>query len=76
MALLDINGRRGPWSCEGLMSHVGQCQDRETGRSGWVDEQGNRGWDRGFSEEKQGKGIRFEMFHYKISNERKKCKTF
>jgi hypothetical protein len=30
-------------------------------RSGWVEEQGEGGGDRGFWEEKLGKGIRFEM---------------
>jgi hypothetical protein len=30
-------------------------------RSGWVGEQGVGGWDRGFSEEKTGNGIVFEM---------------
>jgi hypothetical protein len=30
-------------------------------RSGWVSEQGVRGWDRGFSEGKPGKRISFEM---------------
>ena len=30
-------------------------------RRGWVGEQGEQGGNRGFSEEKQGKGITFEM---------------
>ena len=30
-------------------------------RSGWVGEQGEGGWDRGFSERKPGNGITFEM---------------
>ena len=42
-----INERRGPWSCEGFMP-----QDRgmlEPGsKSGWVEDQGERGEDRGF----------------------------
>ena len=29
-------------------------------RNGWVGEQGEGGWDRGFSEGKAGKGITFE----------------
>jgi hypothetical protein len=60
MALLAINGRRGPWSCEGSMS---QCRGMlEPGsRSGWVGEQGEGGRDRGFLEVKPGKGITFEM---------------
>jgi hypothetical protein len=39
MALLDINGRRGTWSCEGSMP---QCRGIPgPGRgSGWVSEQG------------------------------------
>lgn len=40
-----ISGRVGPWSCEGWLP-----QDRgmpEQGiRSGWVNDQGERGWDR------------------------------
>jgi hypothetical protein len=30
-------------------------------RNGWVGEQGEEGWDRGFLEGKPGKGITFEM---------------
>ena len=45
MTLSGINGRIGPWSCEGWLP-----QDRgmpEQGiRSGWVNDQGERGWDR------------------------------
>ena len=37
-------------------------------RSGWVGEQGEKGWDREFSEGKSGKGITFEMQIKKISN--------
>jgi hypothetical protein len=60
MALLDMNGRRGPWSYEGSMS---QCRGMpgQGSRSGWVDEQGEGGWDRRFLEGKLGKGITFEM---------------
>jgi hypothetical protein len=56
MALLDISGRRGPWSCEGSMP---QCSEMpgQGSRSGRDGEQGKRGWDRGFSERKLGKGI-------------------
>jgi hypothetical protein len=60
MALPDINGRRFPWSYEGSMT---QCR-RMPGpgsRSGWVGEQREEGWARGFSEWKPGKGITFEM---------------
>ena len=55
-----INGRRGPWSCEGSMP---QCRGmpRQRSRSKWVGEQGVEGGDREFSEGKPGKGIRFEM---------------
>jgi hypothetical protein len=50
MALLDISGRRGPWSCEGSMSQCRACQDREAGvQSMWVGEQGEERWDRGLS---------------------------
>jgi hypothetical protein len=65
--LWDINGRRGPWSYEGLMS---QCRGmpRWGSRSGWVGGWvstlieaggGMMGW--GFPEGKPGKGITFEM---------------
>jgi hypothetical protein len=37
-------------------------------RSGWVGEQGEGGWDRGFSEGKPGKGITFEMYIKKYLN--------
>jgi hypothetical protein len=39
MALSIINGRRGPWSCEGLMP---QCRGmpRPGSRSGWIAEWG------------------------------------
>jgi hypothetical protein len=60
MALLDINGRNGPWSCEGSMP---QCRGMPGpgSRSGWVGEPGVGGGDRGFSEGKPGKGITLEM---------------
>lgn len=50
-ALLGINGRRDPWSCEGSMTSVGECQGREAGGSVWVCgsspswRQGLRRWD-------------------------------
>jgi hypothetical protein len=31
MALLGINGRRGPWSCEGSMPSVRECHGAEEG---------------------------------------------
>ena len=43
-------------------------------RSGWVGEQGEGGRYRGFSERKQGKGIRCEMRMKKISNKNKSKK--
>jgi hypothetical protein len=58
MALLDINGKRGPWSCEGLIPQCRGIPRREVGVCGLVSrERGNRG----FSEGKPGKGITFEM---------------
>ena len=60
--MLDINGRRGPWYCEGLMP---QCRGS---RSKWVGKQEEGGWDRGFLEGKPGKEITFEMQIKKISN--------
>jgi hypothetical protein len=60
MALLDINGKRGPWFCEGSMP---QCRGMpgQGSRSRWVGEQGEGERDRGFSKRKPGKGITFEM---------------
>jgi hypothetical protein len=66
-ALSGINGRGGPWSCEGLVPQgrgmLGQC-----GRNGWVGGGAPHrsrvrrwGWDRGFAEGKLGKGITFKM---------------
>jgi hypothetical protein len=60
MALLDINGQRGPWSCEGSMPQCRGMTGQGSG-SGWVGEQGEGGRDRGFSEGKPGKEITFEM---------------
>ena len=49
-----------PWSYEGSMP---QCRGipGSGNRCGWVGEQGDGGWDRGFSERKPGKGTTFEM---------------
>ena len=55
-----INGRRGPWSCEGFMPQCRGMPGPGFG-SGWVGEQGEEEEDRGFSEGKLGKGTRFEM---------------
>ena len=63
-ALSGINGKGGAWSCEGLMP---QCRGMlgRGGRSKLVhrgapsQKQGKRGWYRGFTEEKLGKGITF-----------------
>jgi hypothetical protein len=60
MALLVINGRRGPWSHEGLMPQCRGMPGQESG-SGCVDEQGEWEWDRRFLEEKPRKGITFEI---------------
>jgi hypothetical protein len=57
---LVINRRRGPWSCEGSMPQCGGMPGPGSW-SGWVGEQEEGGWDRGFSEDKPGKGITFEM---------------
>ena len=47
MALLVINGRRGPWSCEGSMSQFrGMC--KLGSQSGMVGEQEEGGGDREF----------------------------
>jgi hypothetical protein len=57
---LVINGRRGPWSCEGSMP---QCRGMlgPGSWSEWVGEQGEREGDGGFSEEELGKGIAFKV---------------
>jgi hypothetical protein len=60
MALLDISGRRGPWSSEGSMLQ-GREMPGQGSRSGWVGEQWEGGWERGFLEGKPGKKITFEM---------------
>jgi hypothetical protein len=56
----NVNGRRGPWYCEGSMPQCGGMPGPGSG-SGWVGEQGEGGRDRGFSEGKLRKGITFEM---------------
>jgi hypothetical protein len=67
MALLDINGRRGFWSCESSMPSIGECNGREAVRNVWVggaaspQKQVRGGQNRGFLEWKPGKGITFEM---------------
>ena len=52
-ALLDTNGRRGPWSYEGSMPQCRGMSGQES-RSEWVGEQGEGGCDSGFLEGKQG----------------------
>jgi hypothetical protein len=59
MAFLDIDGRIGPWFCEGSKPNVEEWQ---VGKQEWVGwGAGGGGGDRGFSAEKLGKGITFEM---------------
>jgi hypothetical protein len=61
MALLVINGRRGPWFCEDL---IPQCREVGVGEGKWgstLIEAGGGEWDRGFPEKIPGKGITFEM---------------
>jgi hypothetical protein len=43
--------------------NVGECQDGKKGRGGWVGEHPHRGrgWNRGFSKERPGRGKTFEM---------------
>ena len=60
MTVSGINGRRGPWSCEGSIPKYRGMPGPGSGR-GWVGEQGEKGGDRGFLEGKPGKGIKFEM---------------
>jgi hypothetical protein len=49
VALLVINGSRGPWSCEGLKPQCRGIPGQRSG-SGWVGVQREGGWDRGFLE--------------------------
>jgi hypothetical protein len=58
--LVVINGRRGPWSCEGSVPQYRGMPGPGSG-SGWVGEQGEGRGNRGFSEQKPGKVITFEM---------------
>ena len=55
-----VNGRRNPWSCEDSMPQCREMPGQGSG-SGWVGEQGEGRWNRGFLEGKPGKGITFEM---------------
>ena len=51
--MLDINEKRGPWSYEGLLPQ-GRGLPGQGSMNGGVGEQRYGGWDRGFSEAKQG----------------------
>ena len=57
---MDISERRGPWSCKGSLPQ-GRRMPGQGSESQWVSEQGEGGWDRGFSEGTRGKEIAFEM---------------
>ena len=64
MALLDITGRRGPWSFDVSMLQEEECKDREAGVGGWVHtliETGRGGGIRVSGGKESGKGITFEM---------------
>jgi hypothetical protein len=56
--VLVVNGRRGPWSCEGSLPQYGGMPGPGKG-SEWVNS--GRGEGMRFSEGKSGKGIAFEM---------------
>jgi hypothetical protein len=58
MALSDINGRRGLWSCESsiLQARAGRWEGAHPHRSGRRKDR-----IRGFWEQKSGKGITFKM---------------
>jgi hypothetical protein len=60
MALLIINGRRGPWPVKVLCPSVGECQDQEVGVSGLVS-RGRREGIGGFWRGHQEMEIIFEM---------------
>jgi hypothetical protein len=60
MAYSVINGRRGPWYCEGSMPQ-GRGIPGSGNRRRWVGEQGDDGGDRVFLEGKPGKRIIFEI---------------
>ena len=61
--LVGISGRSNPWSCEGSMPQCRRMPEREW--LGWwgstLIEAGEGQWDRGFPEERPGKGITFDM---------------
>jgi hypothetical protein len=48
MALSGINGRKGPWFCEGLMNPCRGIEGREAGVGGWVEEHPHRSRGRGY----------------------------
>jgi hypothetical protein len=60
MALLNINERRSPWSCEVSMPQW-RVMPGEGSRYGWVSELRRVRWDREFLERKQGKWITYEI---------------
>ena len=73
MDLLDINGKRGPGSCEGSMPQCRGMPGQGMGVGGLV----SSGWGDGigfffFLEGKPGKGVTFEMEIKKISNKKEK----
>jgi hypothetical protein len=55
-----MNGRRGPWFCEGSMSQYREIPGLGSG-SVWVGEQGEVGGNTGFLDGNLGKGKTFEM---------------
>ena len=62
MALSDINERRGPWSCEGLMPQCREFQDRED-TVGRLVSRGLGAWDRVFLKGKLGKWTIFFIWN-------------
>jgi hypothetical protein len=55
---MAINGKRSPWSYEDSMPQYRGMPGPGI-RSGFVGEQGEVGWNRGFSERKIGNGVAF-----------------
>jgi hypothetical protein len=48
MALSGISGRRGPWSCEGSRTSIGEFKGREAGVGWWLGEHPHRSGGRGY----------------------------
>jgi hypothetical protein len=55
--LVGINGRRGPWSWEGSIPRVGECQDREAEVGGLLNKGRQEGIEGFWRETRKGDNI-------------------